>query len=128
MKMGLFTSRAEKERLSHVKTMLALALADGKLEENEIAAIATVASRENVDVKEVEKMLEGKDSVTFTIPKSDEEKAQQIKDLVVLMMIDGTINEKELALCRAVAENYGYRPEVVDALVMSFVEEIKKNS
>lgn len=126
--MGLFTSRAEKERLSHVKTMLALALADGKLEENEIAAIATVASRENVDVKEVEKMLEGKDNVTFTIPKSDEEKAQQIKDLVVLMMIDGTINEKELALCRAVAENYGYRPEVVDALVMSFVEEIKKNS
>ena len=126
--MGLFTSRAEKERLSHVKTMLAIALADGKLEENEIAAIATVASRENVDVKEVEKMLEGKDNVTFTIPKSDEEKAQQIKDLVVLMMIDGTINEKELALCRAVAENYGYRPEVVDALVMSFVEEIKKNS
>ena len=126
--MGLFTSRAEKERLSHVKTMLALALADGKLEENEIAAIATVASSENVDVKEVEKMLEGKDNVTFTIPKSDEEKAQQIKDLVVLMMIDGTINEKELALCRAVAENYGYRPEVVDALVMSFVEEIKKNS
>ena len=108
--------------------MLAIALADGKLEENEIAAIATVASRENVDVKEVEKMLEGKDNVTFTIPKSDEEKAQQIKDLVVLMMIDGTINEKELALCRAVAENYGYRPEVVDALVMSFVEEIKKNS
>ena len=126
--MGLFKSQAEKERLSHVKTMLALALADGKLEKNECAAIAAVASRENVPVEEVEKMLEGKDNVHFTIPQSDEDKAQHLKDLCVLMMVDGNITEKELELCRAVAENYGYRPEVIDALVMSIIEEIKKES
>ena len=126
--MNLFRSQEEKARLSHVKTLLAVALADGKLEKNEIAAIATVAARENVDVKEVEKMLEGKDSVKFTVPKTDEEKIQQLKDMVTLMMIDGNINEREVALCKAVAAEFGYREEIIEAMVMSIIEEIKKNS
>ena len=124
MKMGLFKSQAEKERLSHVKTLLALALADGKLEKDEIAVIASVASRENIDVKEVEKMLEGKDNVKFVVPETDEAKIQQLKDMVIMMMIDGEINEKELDLCRATADYYGYREEVIEFLVKQVLEEI----
>ena len=121
-------SKAEKERLSHVKTLLAVALADGKLDKKECAAIATVASRENVPVKEIEKMLDGKDRVSFTVPESDDDKAKHLEDLCVMMMIDGEITEDELDLCKTVAENYGYRPEVIDNVVMAIIESIRRQS
>ena len=126
--MGLFKSKEEKERLSRVKNLLMVALADGKLDEKECAAIATIASRANVSMKEVEKMLEGKDKVAFIVPQSDEDKAKHLEDLCVMMMIDGEITESELDLCRAVAKGYGYRPEVIDKLVLAIIESLKKGS
>lgn len=122
--MGLFKSQAEKERLSHVKTLLALALADDNMSKDEIAAIATVGAREDVDVEEIEKMLNGTDNVQFTIPESDDQKIQQLRDMVVLMMIDGKIDENELDLCRAVADRFGFREEIVEALAKQILEEI----
>ena len=124
MKMGLFKSQAEKERLSHVKTLLALALADDNMSKDEIAAIATVGAREDVDVEEIEKMLNGTDNVQFTIPESDDQKIQQLRDMVVLMLIDGKSDENELDLCRAVADRFGFREEIVEALAKQILEEI----
>ena len=125
--MGLFKSQKEKERLSHVKTLLALAFADGKLEKNEITAIAAFAARENVDVEEVQKMLDGKDNVDFVPPQSEEDKIQYLHDLVLLMIADGNINENEYALCKAVADQFGYREEVIDALLEKIIEDIQNS-
>ena len=125
--MGLFKSQKEKERLSHVKTLLALAFADGKLEKNEITAIAAFAARENVDVEEVQKMLDGKDNVNFIPPQTEEDKIQYLHDLVLLMIADGNINEKEYALCKAVADQFGYREEVIDALLKKIIDDIQNS-
>ena len=125
--MGLFKSQKEKERLSHVNTLLALAFADGKLEKNEITAIAAFAARENVDVEEVQKMLDGKDNVNFIPPQSEEDKVQYLHDLVLLMIADGNINEKEYALCKAVADQFGYREEVIDALLKKIIDDIQNS-
>ena len=125
--MGLFKSQKDKERLSHVKTLLALAYADGKLEKNEITAIATFAARENVDVEEVQKMLDGKDKVNFIPPQSEEDKVQYLYDLVLLMIADGNINEKEYALCKAVADQFGYREEAIDILLKKIIEDIQNS-
>ena len=125
--MGLFKSQKDKERLSHVKTLLALAFADGKLEKNEITAIAAFAARENVDVEEVQKMLDGKDNVTFIPPQTEEDKIQYLHDLVLLMIADGTISEKEYELCKAVADQFGYREEAIDILLKKIIEDIQNS-
>lgn len=125
--MGLFKSQKEKERLSHVKTLLALAFADGKLEKNEITAIAAFAARENVDVEEVQKMLDGKDNVNFIPPQTEEDKVQYLHDLVLLMIADGNINEKEYELCKAVADQFGYREEAIDILLKKIIEDIQNS-
>jgi len=125
--MGLFKSQKEKERLSHVKTLLALAYADGKLEKNEITAIASFAAREDVDVEEVQKMLDGKDKVKFIPPQSEEDKVQYLHDLVLLMIADGNINEKEYALCKAVADQFGYREEAIEILLKKIIEDIQNS-
>ena len=126
--MGLFKSKEEKARLSNIKGLIALAMADGRIHQNEIQGIAAIASRDNVDTKEVEKIIEGKDKVKFEVPETPELKERSLIDLVTLMMIDGVITEEELVLCKAVAEEYGYRPEVVDDMVISILKQLQEGN
>ena len=46
--------------------------------------------------------------------------------MVYVMMVDGEIDEKELAWCKMVAIQFGYRHEVIDALILDIMEEIKQ--
>lgn len=110
-----------------MKTLLALAYADGKLEKNEITAIASFAAREDVDVEEVQKMLDGKDKVKFIPPKSEDDKIQYLHDLVLLMIADGNISEKEYALCKAVADQFGYREEAIEIILKRIIDDIQNS-
>ena len=122
----LFRSKSKSEKLSHIKGLLALALADGKLEDNELAALAAVCAREGVDEKEFKKLLNDPDSVKFVVPKEEEKKMLYLKDMVLMMMCDGEINENEFVLCKLVAESLGYPHEMVDALVLRVIDELKR--
>ena len=125
--MGLlFKSREEKARLSIIKNLLALSLIDGEIHENEKLMIAAIATREGISDREFENMLEGKDNTKFTIPEDLETREKFLKDMVALMMVDGKIDEKELALCKLTAIKFGYRPEVIDAMFLNFLDELKK--
>ena len=121
----LFRSKSEREKLSHIKGLIALALADGKIEDNELAAIVAVCTREGVDEKEFRKLLNDPDSVKFVVPKDEEKKMLYLKDMICMMMCDGEIHENEFVLCKLVAESLGYPHEVVDALVLRVINEIK---
>ena len=123
--MGLFKSKEEKARLSNVANLIALSMADGKVQESELAAIAIIATRDGISDKEIKKMIEGKNHVKFTVPKDDATKLRYLKDLVSLMMIDGNIDENELMFCKLVAEGYGFRHEVIDALILSIIDTLK---
>ncbi|MBP5584543.1 MAG: TerB family tellurite resistance protein [Bacteroidales bacterium] len=125
--MGLlFKSREEKARLSIIKNLLALSLIDGEIHENEKLMIAAIATREGISDREFKNMLEGKDNTKFTIPEDLETREKFLKDMVALMMVDGKIDEKELALCKLTAIKFGYRPEVIDAMFLNFLDELKK--
>lgn len=121
----LFRSKSEREKLSHIKGLIALALADGKIEDNELAAIVAVCTREGVDEKEFRKLLNDPDSVKFVVPKDEEKKMLYLKDMICMMMCDGEIHENEFVLCKLVAESLGYPHEVVDALVLRVINELK---
>ena len=43
------------------------------------------------------------------------------------MMCDGNIDDRELALCKATAMALGFRHEVIDAMILDIIADIKKN-
>lgn len=127
-KMYLFKSKEKKARLSNIKNLIALAMADGKVERSELAAIAAVAERDNIDEKEIKKILEGKDKVKFVVPETNSEKIRFLQDMVALMMIDGNIDDNEFALCKLVAIDFGYRHEVIDAMILDIIASLKSEN
>ena len=61
--MGLFKSKEEKARLSNLKNIISVSMADGELGEDELTIIALAAARDNISERDVEKMLEGQDQI-----------------------------------------------------------------
>ena len=59
--MGIFdffNSNNDREKLSHLKALVALSLADGKLEKAELAAIAAVCQREGLTDADLKKCID----------------------------------------------------------------------
>ncbi len=115
-----------KEKLSHLKNLIALSMADGKLEKAELASISAVMSREGLTQEDLEKCINNPKSIDFVPPTSDDMRIRYLKDMVYLMMIDGNIDKNEIMVCKITAEMLGFRHEVIDAIVMDTIEEIKK--
>ena len=126
MEMGLFKSKEEKARLSNMKNIISVSMADGKLGEDELTIIALAAARDGISEKDVERMLNGRDHIKFTVPETDEMKMRFLTDMVVLMSVDGKIGAGELAMCKNAAVRFGYSPDVIDELVPSVLKDMEE--
>lgn len=118
--------KKKKAAKTHVKGLLALSAADGHVDPKELILIAAVAAREGLSSSEFQSLLDTSKNLEFTAPADDEMKLQYLKDMVSLMMVDGDINENEMALCKLVALQFGYRHEVIEALFLSIMGELAK--
>ena len=121
----LFTSKSDREKLSHLKTLVALAVSDGKVEKSELLALATICRREGLTESDLKKCFENPDSISFVAPNDDKTRIVYLKDMVCLMMCDGNINENEFAICKLTAEALGFKHEVIDAMILDIIEELK---
>lgn len=115
----------EDKRLGQVKNLIMLALADGKATESELALIASIASREELTQEQLDHLIEHPDTVHIELPENDEQKLQYIQDMVALMMIDGDLDDNELAMCKLYAIMLGYESSIVEKMVLDIAEKLK---
>ena len=125
--IDLFKSRESREKLSHLKNLVAVAFADGKLEDNEMAALATVMARDGLTPSDLERCIKKPKGIKFLPPETPGQRVVYLKDMVLLMMCDGNIDDKELALCKATAIALGFKHEVIDTMIMDIIADIKRN-
>lgn len=125
--IDLFKSRESREKLSHLKNLMAVAFADGKLEKSEMTAIATVMARDGLTESDLKRCIENPEGIEFLPPKTDSQRIAYLKDMVLLMMCDGDIDDREIALCKVTAIALGFKQEVIDALIFDIINEIKRN-
>lgn len=115
----------DDKRLGQVKNLIMLALADGKAAESELALIASIASREELTQEELDNLIEHPDTVHIELPETDEQKLQYIQDMVSLMMIDGDLDDNELAMCKIYAIMLGYDSSIVEKMILDISEKLK---
>ncbi len=125
--IDLFKSRESRERLSHLKNLVAVAAADGKLDKNEMAALATVMAREGLTPSDLERCIKNPKGINFLPPETPEQSVVYLKDMVLLMMCDGDIDEREFALCKATAIALGFKHEIIDAMILDIIDDLKRN-
>jgi uncharacterized tellurite resistance protein B-like protein len=104
-------------RRSHVKNLIAIALADGQLTSEEWDLMVYIASTMGIDEKGIENIKKNPDVVNFMAPKNHEDRVQQIEDLIAVLTIDHDINPKEVELCRKISLKLDVLPQIVDDII-----------
>lgn len=122
--LELFDSRDKKKRMSHIKNLLALAFADGHFDDNERDLITRIGINSGLKLDEVDRIFNRPESVKFYPPESFKERAEQIYEMVLLMMIDGEIDANEIVFCKFMAEKLGFRHQIIDVLVKDIINAI----
>ena len=114
----------DRQRLGQLKNLVMLAMADGKLTDSELAVILAVASRENISPDDLTKVIEDPDSVNINLPDDEDTKLTYLRDMVAMMMVDGDLEEQELAICKIYAMALGYRGSIVDGMIAGVVDSL----
>ena len=114
----------EQMRLGQLKNLVMLAAADGKVTDSELAVLLAVASRENITPDEFNRVIEDPDSITIDLPEDEDTKLAYLRDMVALMMVDGELDEQELAICKVYAMALGYRSSIVDGMIAGVVDSL----
>lgn len=116
-----------KKMMSHVRNLIALAYADGKFSDEEKQYVANVATEAGITAEEMKQIISDPDGIRFVQPATDIEKIEQLYDLIMLMMIDGDLNENEMIFCRAMAIKMKIPYQVVDDMVAKVINFITDN-
>ena len=114
----------DQQRLGQLKNLVMLASADERFTDSELAVLLAVASRENISVEDFNRVLENPDSVDIVLPEDEETKLAYLRDMVAMMMIDGELDEHELAICKLYAMALGYRSSIVDGMIAGVVDRL----
>lgn len=114
----------ENQRLGQLKNLVMLAAADGNFTNSELAVLLAVASRENITPEEFDKVIDNPESVTIDLPTDEDTKLDYLRDMVALMMIDGELDEQEMAMCKVYAMMLGYRSSIVDGMIAGIVDTL----
>ena len=114
----------EQLRLGQLKNLVMLAASDGHMTDSELAVLLAVASREEITPEDFNKVIEDPDSVTITLPEDENTKLAYLRDMVAMMMVDGELDEQELAICKLYAIALGYRSSIVDGMIAGVIDNL----
>ena len=114
----------QRQRLGQLKNLVMLAAADGHMTDSELAVLIAVASREDITPEQFNNVIENPDSVSITLPEDEDTKLAYLRDTVAMMMVDGELDEQELAICKIYAMALGYRGSIVDGMIAGVIDNL----
>lgn len=114
---------------SNLKNLIALASADGKVDESEMYVIRDAAKLAKVSDERLEELLEVGADFIHVIPEMEEDRETQLIQMLSLAIADGEFTSDEYELCKTVARRLGFTQQELDMIIkLSFQGEIQLNT
>lgn len=107
----------KKIKFEHFHNLIAVAYADGYLDQSEIDFLLEKAEEIGLPLNKVNQLMDKAENLEFIIPLNTEESENQLADAVFMMMIDGEIHDKEYNICLQMAERLGLSKSYLDHVV-----------
>jgi len=126
--MTWFEGKDAKRRKSALVTVLQVMVADGKVDPSEKMFLAKVCARLGVKEKELKKVLANPSAVQFTPPNDNKERIFQLFDVILMMLADGRIDQREMDLCIYAGRRLGFPQATVPKLVNGIIERANQGA
>jgi uncharacterized tellurite resistance protein B-like protein len=105
--LKIFENQSER-RMSHLKNIFTIALADGKIDSNELNTIFSIAQKIGISKEEFDRVVKNNESIKNKFPVAFKDKHTQLCHLIAMMFVDGQIDNNELSYCYQLSEKLGY--------------------
>ncbi len=93
---------------NHIKNLIVLACADGRILDSELGIIAQKAIDSGISLDELESWLNNAHELVLDIPKVEEEREKHLIDMINLGLADGRFCQSEYDLCKMMVEKLPY--------------------
>lgn len=128
-----FETKKAKLEKSHLRNLVALAKADGKVISSESDLIYKLGAARGLKENEITEILNEKlDNIEVTAPSNDNERYNQIYELVQVMLADGIVRDSEVDFCIHMGESLGFRKAfagvVVNKIAMGISNGLDKDA
>ncbi len=105
------------EKSSQLANLIKVATADGHVNYFEDMFIKLIVGKMGISPQEFKYVVDNIDKVSFTAPKTDEQKISYFWQVLQVMKMDMVADEKELELCKEIGQRIGFTNEQVDKMV-----------
>jgi uncharacterized tellurite resistance protein B-like protein len=109
-----------QKKLAFYQNLVLVAAADKVLEKGESELLLSIGNRLGLSADEVMPMADNLGVLTFIIPENGLQKTLELQTLVQMMTQDGSIHDKEYALCLEYANRVGLGKAILDDMVKQF--------
>src|SRR5512147_18343 len=104
-------------KMEHFANLVAIAYADGVLDESEKTFLSIRAKEIGMNMNEVKILLEHADELQIAVPLNHEEIEEQIADSVYMAMVDGHIDDREYELVHKIAQKLEFSENELDHMI-----------
>jgi uncharacterized tellurite resistance protein B-like protein len=111
---------------SHLSNLINLALADGKIVEEERSLFLKIGKRMGFSEEDITKELDAEMQAEFVFPENKTERYKQLYDMLSMIMVDGNIHENEVLLIKKIARKLDFEDEIVAPLIAKIEEYLEK--
>ena len=103
--------------IDHFKNLVAVSVADGHLDDDEREFLEERAEELGLPADDVKNIIDNADKLEFVVPDDEEDREEQLADIVFMSMVDGTIEDKEYALCLDIANRLELKKSDLDEVI-----------
>ena len=94
----------EEPNLIHIQNLIAVAYADGNIDEDEEEFLFDMAEDYGISKGTVKGLLKNADKLHFLVPEDPIDREEQLVNIIFMSMLDGEFHDNEYALCLDVAK------------------------
>jgi uncharacterized tellurite resistance protein B-like protein len=114
--LKIFENQSER-RMSHLKNIFTIALADGEIDSEELNTIFNISHKIGITKEEFDFVFNNNESIKNKVPVSFKDKHLQLCHLIAIMFVDGQIERNELNYVYQLSEKLGYDKLAVHAYI-----------
>jgi hypothetical protein len=117
---GLLDSPQKK--LAFFQNLVIVATADGVLDGQESKLLVEIGNKLGLTAEEAMPIADNLDVLSFIIPEEGLQKTLELQSLVLMMLQDGKIDDREYGLCVEYTRRIGYGVEILDDMIRQLAQ------
>ncbi|PIQ19696.1 MAG: hypothetical protein COW65_19325 [Cytophagales bacterium CG18_big_fil_WC_8_21_14_2_50_42_9] len=107
----------QQKKLSFFQNLIIVAAADGQLDSDESDFILDIGDRLGLMPEDVMPITDNLEVLSFIVPEDGLQKTIELQTLVMMMIADGQIHDREYIMCQDYATRIGYGKEILDDMI-----------